>query len=98
MKYVATNDTVYIQARSLNRLSKKVEKYLVKLAEENLKKELELSLLDEWNDSFQAVYIGNQVNITRLGFQDITVKGLYKNYSEVDMWNITKTFKVFKRW
>ena len=97
MKYVATNDEVYIQARSLSRLSRKIEKYLVKTAKIELKDELNMSLWDEDYERYQINYFDYQVNITKLGLQDITIKGMYIYKEEIAMWNITRKFEVSKR-
>ena len=98
MKYVATNGEVYIQARSLSRLSRKVEKYLVKTAKIELKRELDVSPLEEYYERYQVSYFDYQVDIKKLGFQDITLKGMYIYKEEIAMWNITREFEVSKRW
>ena len=98
MKYVATNGEVYIQARSLGRLSRKVEKYLVKTAKIELKRELDVSRLEEYYALYQISYFDYQVNIKKLGIQRVTVKGMYIFNEEIAMWNITRWFKVSKRW
>lgn len=98
MKCVATNGEVYIQARSLSRLSRKVEKYLVKTAKIELKRELDVSPWEEYYERYQISYFDYQVNITKLGLQDITIKGMYIYKEEIAMWNITREFEVSKRW
>ena len=98
MKYVATNGEVYIQARSLSRLSRKVEKYLVKTAKNGLRCELDISPYDEYFSRYQISYFDRQVDIKKLGVQDITVKGMYIFKEEIAMWHITKEFEVSKRW
>ena len=98
MKYVATNGEVYIQARSLSRLSRKVEKYLVKTAKIELKCELDVSPWEEYYERYQVSYFDYQVDIKKLGVQSITVKGMYIFNEEIAMWNITREFEVSKRW
>ena len=98
MKYVATNGEVYIQAKSLSRLSRKVEKYLVKTAKIELKCELDVSRFDEYYERYQISYFDCQVNIKKLGVQNIVVKGMYIYKEEIAMWNITREFEVSKRW
>ena len=98
MKYVATNGEVYIQARSLSRLSRKVEKYLIKTAKIKLKHELDISPWEEYYERYQISYFDCQVNIKKLGIQSITVKGMYIFSEEIAMWDITREFEVSKRW
>ena len=98
MKYVATNGEVYIQAMSLSRLSRKVEKYLVKTAKIKLKCELDVSPWEECYERYQISYFDYQVNIKKLGIQSITVKGMYIFAEKIAMWDITREFEVSKRW
>ena len=46
----------------------------------------------------QIDYFDYQVNITKLGLQDIAIKGMYIYKEEIAMWNITREFEVSKRW
>ena len=98
MKYVATNGEVYIQARSLSKLSRKVERYLVKTAKIELKRELDVSPLEEYYGRYRIRYFDYQVNIKKLGVQSVTVKGMYIFNEEIAMWDITREFEVSKRW
>lgn len=98
IKYIATNGEVYIQAKSLRRLSRKIEKYLIKIAGIELKDKLNVSEIDEYYERFQISYFDRQINIQELGIQDIALQGMYIYKEEIMMWSLTREFEVLKRW